>query len=118
MNIMELYWNDMQNETPEVEEECPGIETYQDSSDGQDDAPAPSPLNSSYDARELLDEMHENEIEVTNENADDIAKSIEEENRQANVPQTPPRDDSPPIRERLGPKSRDESQRKYQSRKD
>ena len=74
LNIMESYWNDKQNETAKVEEECSGIETYQDSGDRQDAAPAPSPLNSGYDAREILDEMHENEIEVTNDNADEIAK--------------------------------------------
>ena len=119
MNIMESYWNDQQNETfrPEVEKESPGIETYQESSDGQDYAPAPSPIYTSDDARNILNEMHENEIEITNENVDDIAKSIENEYGQANVPQTPPGEkyDSPPkisIRDRLGPKNQDDSQRK------
>ena len=83
INIMESYWNDQQNEafrpTTEVEEEYPGVETYQDSSDGQDYTLAPSPLYTSDNARNILNEMHENEIEITNDNADDIAKSIEEE---------------------------------------
>ena len=100
-----------------MEEEYPGVETYQDSSDRQDYTLAPSPLYTSDNARNILNEMHENEIEITNDNADDIAKSIEEEYGQASVPQTPPGEkyDSPPkisIRDRLEPKNRDDSQRK------
>ena len=118
MNIMELYWNDRHNEAfrPEVEEVCIGVETYQESSDGQEYAFAPSPIYRSDDAREILNEMHQNEIEITNENADDIARSIENERGQANVPQTPPGEkyDSPPritIQDRLGPRNKDDSQR-------
>ena len=118
MNIMELYWNDRHNEAfrPEVEEVCIGVETYQESSDRQEYAFAPSPIYRSDDAREILNEMHQNEIEITNENADDIARSIKNECGQANVPQTPPGEkyDSPPritIQDRLGPRNKDDSQR-------
>ena len=118
MNIMESYWNDRHNEAfrPEVEEVCIGVETYQESSNGQEYAFAPSPIYRSDDAREILNEMHQNEIKITNENADDIARSIENERGQANVPQTPPGEkyDSPPritIQDRLGPRNKDDSQR-------
>ena len=81
-------------------------------------------LTSLTTSRNILDEIRESELEITTENAEAIAKTIEEEKRREIGSQTPPREQtkmhrspiphSPPqqsIHDRLGPKNQDKSQR-------
>ena len=119
-NGMEDYWKRVQTgcfePTRDEEDDCDGIESCRDTSEGQESAPAPSPLYQSSEDEVEVEVTYENdgfiqqsdgqenaptpnslyssgededEVEVTYENASSLVAAIKKEEGQNTVPQTP-----------------------------
>ena len=119
-NGMEDYWKRVQTgcfePTRDELDDCDGIESCRDTSEGQESAPAPSPLYQSSEDEVEVEVTYENdgfiqqsdgqenaptpnslyssgededEVEVTYENASSLVAAIKKEEGQNTVPQTP-----------------------------